>query len=61
MGRRYQKLGHITKKKGFQAWEFHFNYGLMQDDIVEVFIIKKPKKRRSTVKAKNVFEEVMKG
>lgn len=43
---RYEKLGYVTKKRGFQMWEFHFNYGLLHDDIVEVFVIKKPKKRR---------------
>ncbi len=43
---RYQKLGHITKKKGWQSWEFHFNYGLLQGDTVEVFVIKRLKKRK---------------
>ena len=43
---RYQKLGTIKKKKGLQLYEYIFNEGLLVDGITEVFIIKKPKRKR---------------
>jgi hypothetical protein len=41
---RYIKLGVINKRRGFQAYEMAFDYGLLDDKTTEVFIRKKEKK-----------------
>lgn len=46
---RYQSLGYVRKKKGLQLYTYSFNYSLLQDDLTEVFVIKKPKKRVLTL------------
>lgn len=56
---RYQRLGHICKKKGIQLYEFHFDYGLLQGDTTEVFVVKRPKKHKP--KSVELNTEVLKG
>ena len=56
---RYKKLGFIKKKSGLQLYEFHFDYSLLGNDETQVFVISKPKRKRTEKRHKVENESEM--